>query len=100
ISYLTLELGLSWLVLAAFLRVPAGAKAVAPLALLGQTAFLFYLLHVHLLHAAARALGLEHHAGLGATYVAAAVTVLALFPVCTVYRRYKAAHPEGWARYV
>lgn len=100
LTYLALELGLSWLVLAALLRVRPESKALAPLSLLGQTAFFFYLLHVHLLEGASYALGLHRHAGLGATYLAAAATVLALTPLCAVYRRYKAAHPDGWARYV
>jgi len=103
LAYAALELGLMALLLALLLRAPLDgwrARVLGPLVLLGQTAFFFYLLHVHLLHAMARALGLERHAGLAATYAAAAVAVLVLFPLCALYRRYKAAHPDGWARYV
>ncbi len=103
LAYASLELGLMALLLALLLRVNetfAGARALSPLVLLGQTAFFFYLLHVHLLHGMAKALGVERHAGLGAAYGAAAVAVLVLFPLCALYRRYKAGHPDGWARYV
>ena len=74
--------------------------ALAPLVLLGQTAFFFYLLHVHLLHRAADVLGLLHGAGLLVSYAAAAGALAVLMPLCALYRRYKAAHPEGWTRYV
>jgi uncharacterized membrane protein len=100
LSYTALELGLMAILLAAFLRAPAGSRALWPLVLLGQTAFFFYLLHAHLLHAAAWALGLSRGAGLRATYVAAAATIAVLLPLCAAYRRYKSAHPDGWARYV
>jgi uncharacterized membrane protein len=104
LAYLALELGLMALLLALFLQL-SGDDGKSPrglgwLALLGQTAFFFYLLHAHLLHGVARVLGLERHAGLAATYAAAALTVAALVPLCAVYRRYKAAHPAGWTRYV
>jgi hypothetical protein len=100
LSYAALELGLMAILLALLLRVPPGARWLGPLVLLGQTAFFFYLLHVHLLHAMARALGLERHAGLPATYEAAAAAVVVLLPLCALYRRYKVAHPDGWTRYV
>ncbi len=103
LSYLCLELGLMGLLLALFLRVgPASPFRVAlsPLVLLGQTAFFFYLLHVHLLEGAAHGLGLVRQEGLAGAFVAAAIAVAILYPLCAVYRRYKAAHPDGWARYV
>jgi peptidoglycan/LPS O-acetylase OafA/YrhL len=74
--------------------------ALRPVLVLGQTALFFYLLHVHVLELASWALGLSHRAGLAATYLAAAATVLALYPLCVWYRGYKAAHPTGWPRYV
>ncbi len=100
LSYAALELGLMALLLAVFLRVPAGSRGLRPLVLLGQTAFFFYLLHVHLLEGAAHGLGLFRSLGLPGTYAAAAAALLVLIPLCAVYRRYKAAHPEGWTRYV
>ena len=67
---------------------------------LGQTALFFYLLHVHVLTLAADLLGAGHRGGLAETYVAAFVAVVVLYPVCRWYRGYKAAHPNGWPRYV
>jgi uncharacterized membrane protein len=98
LSYCALELGLMALVIALLLRVPGLARG--PLLLLGQTALFFYLLHVHLLEGAAHALGLYRREGIGATLVATALAVAVLTPLCAVYRRYKASHPDGWTRYV
>jgi hypothetical protein len=70
------------------------------LLVLGQTAFFFYLLHVHLLEGAALALGWREKFGVGSAYLGGAAIVLALFPACLRYRRYKRAHPNGWIRYL
>ena len=104
LAYAALELGVMALCLAALFllarRLPAAARRLHPLLVLGQTALLFYLLHVHALTLAAWALGASHRGGLVATYAAAAGTVVLLYPLCARYRRYKLAHPDGWARYV
>jgi uncharacterized membrane protein len=103
VSYTTLELGLMAIALALLFRLERSAAAVRvlwPLLMLGQTALLFYLLHVHVLMAAARLLGTAHRGGLGVTYAAALAVAALLYPACVWYRRYKAAHPDGWARYV
>ena len=105
LSFIALELGLAALCLAAFLRMDRQAPAIVhralqPLAVLGQTALFFYLLHVHVLTLAAYLLGAGHRGGLAETYVAAFVAVVVLYPVCRWYRGYKAAHPSGWPRYV
>jgi uncharacterized membrane protein len=104
LSYTTLELGLTCLLLAAFLRVDDGRARpwLRPLSVLGSTAFFYYLLHVALIQFVG--LKLLHidpttH-GLTKTWVGAALTVLALYPLCVQYRRYKAAHPDGWTRYI
>jgi uncharacterized membrane protein len=97
LAYTALELGIMALLYAALAPVAAKLK---PLLLLGQTSFFFYLLHVHLLEGASYALGLHRLSGLGATWLAAGATVTVLLPLCARYRRYKAAHPDGWARYV
>jgi hypothetical protein len=39
-------------------------------------------------------------AGLAKTWIAAGVTLAVLLPLCWLYRRYKTAHPNGWARYI
>lgn len=102
LSYTTLELGLAFLLLALFLIVDHGERPLLqPLMVLGSTAFFYYLLHVHVLNL----VQLVSHAdrnqhGLVKTYVASALVLAALYPLCTRYRRYKAAHPDGWTRYI
>jgi uncharacterized membrane protein len=103
LSYAALELGLMALLLAGFWRLEerlGEVKGLEPLRTLGQTALFFYVLHVHLLEGAAAALGVKKQLGLTATYVAAAAALAVLYPACVWYRRYKAAHPDGWTRYV
>jgi uncharacterized membrane protein len=103
LSFTALELGLMAVGLGLLFRLdarPAPSGTRGPLLVLGQTALFFYLLHAHVLVLVAWLLGLEHQAGLGVTYVAAAGALVALYPACAWYRRYKAAHPDGWARYV
>jgi uncharacterized membrane protein len=105
VSYVTLELGLMLLVLAALAQSarverPSPSPASSPLVVFGQTPMFFYLLHIPLLALAARALGLEHALGLGATYGFAALAALLLFPACTWYRRYRTAHPMSFTRYL
>jgi uncharacterized membrane protein len=104
LAFMALELGLAALLLATLLRLdrrePAAPRALRPLALLGQTALFFYLLHVHVLTLAAHLVGAAHRSGLAATYAAAFVAVVVLYPACRWYRGYKAARPDGWPRYV
>jgi uncharacterized membrane protein len=103
LSYTTLELGLMALALAALLAVERTQGADVrrgPLLVLGQTALFYYLLHVHLLAAGAWALGVHQRAGLEASYLGAAATLVALYPLCAWYGRYKRGHPDGWTRYV
>lgn len=104
ITFVTLELGLAFLVLAAMFALddPSRPRRVfAPLALLGSTAFLYYLLHVHLAALAQLILQLDRHShGLAKTWLSAAIVVLVLAGPCWLYRRYKAAHPDGWTRYL
>jgi len=88
LSFTALELGLAALCLATFLAV------------LGQTALFFYLLHVHVLTLGAHLLGAAHRGGLGATYAASCIAVVLLYPLCAWYRDYKQARPDGWPRYV
>jgi uncharacterized membrane protein len=102
VSFDLLEFGIAALVLAAMYAVEARAtpSSTGLLLVLGQTPMFFYLLHIPILVVSANALGVAHKLGLGATYGFAALTVGALYPACRAYRRYKAAHPDGWTRYV
>jgi uncharacterized membrane protein len=102
LSYDTLELGLCFLFLAGFFRL-AERRAPGPgnlLLVLGQTPMFFYLLHFPLLELSAKVLGVDHKLGIAAAFLGAATVVVALYPACRVYGRYKAAHPGGWTRYV
>jgi uncharacterized membrane protein len=103
LSYSALELGLTFLLLALFFLLdgPEERPRLQPLAVLGSTAFFYYLLHAHLLNGAAFFSHEDRNShGLLKTYVATAVVLVVLYPACVRYRRYKAAHPNGWARYI
>lgn len=104
LAYMSLELGLGLCLLALFLWLDEPGKArplFAPLSLLGSTAFFYYLLHVHLMAGVQALFTFDTHAGgLAKTWVAAALAIAALAGPCWLYRRYKAAHPSGWARYI
>ena len=100
LAYLACELGVAWLLLAALWTADLPAWARGPLTVLGQSAFFFYLLHAHLLRLGAWSLGLLRSSGLVATYLAAAVVIAGLLPLCARFRRYKLAHPESVAKYL
>jgi uncharacterized membrane protein len=100
LSYTACELGLAWLLLAAFWKATLPRWVAGVLTPLGQGAFFFYLLHRHLLVLMAWLLGLQRQAGLAATYLGAAVAIALLIPLCQRFRRYKVAHPGGWAQYI
>jgi uncharacterized membrane protein len=100
LAFTACELGLAWLLLAAFSSAPLPRWAASVLTPLGQNAFFFYLLHVHLLVGAAWLLGLHHKAGLGATYLSAAIAIAVLLPACRAYGRYKRSHPNSLAQYI
>jgi uncharacterized membrane protein len=102
LAYTALELGLCWLCLAGLFEL---AKRREPrsnslLLVLGQTPLFFYVLHFPLLLGTAAWLGLEQKLGLAETYAGATTVVCLLYPLCRWYRAYRAAHPDGWARYV
>jgi uncharacterized membrane protein len=101
ISYITLELGIAALLLAGlFLITERRPDFAAPVRVLGQVALFYYLLHAHLLVLVAALAGVHEKLGLGATYLGTLAVLAALFPLCAVYRRYKASHPGGWRQYV
>lgn len=102
LSFVALELGLSWGILALVLRLSRRSppRPSSPFIVLGRTPMFFYLLHIPLLALTARALSVEHALGLGAAYSFGMLAVLILYLPCRWYGRYKAAHPDGWAGYV
>ena len=104
ITYTCLELGLGLVILALFTTLDGRDEprpAFAVLSLLGGTAFFYYLIHVHLIGLVQAVWKLDTRShGLDKTWLAAALTVAVLVWPCARYRRYKVAHPDGWARYV
>ena len=100
LAYLACELGIAWLLLSALWTADLPAPLRAPLTVLGQSAFFFYLLHAHLLRFAAWSTGLLRQSGLAATYLSAAVVIALLLPLCARFRRYKLSHPESLAKYI
>ena len=102
VSYTALELGVMCLCLAALFAVSRRwvPSVNHPLVVLGQTPMFFYLLHFPLLVGTSHLFGLHRQLGLGATYLGAAAVVIVLYPVCRLYRTYKAAHKESWVRFI
>jgi uncharacterized membrane protein len=105
LSFAALELGLMGLCLGGLLLLE-GRRARppwrgSPVLVFGQTALFFYVLHLPLLGAAATFLtGGIGRRGLPEAYAAAALALLALYPVCRLYRAWKSAHPRGLAQYL
>jgi uncharacterized membrane protein len=103
LSYTTLELGLGLGLLGLLLTADDSRprRWLAPLGVFGATALFYYLLHVHLLAIAQALLPLDRNAhGLGKTYLAAIAVLLALYPLCARYQKYKSRRPNGWTRYI
>jgi uncharacterized membrane protein len=105
LAFVTLELGIMALFLAAFMKLERRSKGPAwdrnPLLVLGQTALFFYVLHFVLLGASAQMIagGMRMH-GLPETYLVAGIVVVGLLPFCIAFRAYKRAHPRGFAQYI
>jgi uncharacterized membrane protein len=100
LAYATLELGLMALALAALTASAPHEDAAGPLAVLGQTALFFYLLHVHVLAGVGALTGTAGRGDVLGAWLGGLAVVVALWPLCRRYRRYKRAHPDGWARFV
>ena len=104
LTFALLELGLMALVLWGFFRyqrkMKGPARAWNPLLVFGQTAFFFYLIHMHILIFSALAMGMFMKQGLGAAYLAALAVLVLLYPVCLWFRRFKARRPRSWVRYI
>ena len=104
ISFVALELGLMALLLAGLFRWQRlrgdRVKGHHPLLVFGQTPLLFYILHIFLLETSGRLLGLYEGGGLGLSWLATAVVLIILYPICHWYRAYKLAHRHSWLRFL
>jgi uncharacterized membrane protein len=99
LAYAALELGIAFALLAAVWHV-ARPWLLAPLALFGQTALFFYLLHVHILKGVAVALGVYRANGLWVVYLAWLALLALLYPACRWYLGVKRRHPDSVLRFV
>lgn len=100
ITFLTLELGVMALLLAGFYRLERRGAQLRWLTVLGQAALFYYVIHIHAIGAVTTLLGLKDKGGVAAALIGAALAVLALSVPTARYQRYKAAHPNGWTRYL
>jgi uncharacterized membrane protein len=102
LSFSALEMGLMFLILAflfAWYR-NRNASAANPLHVFGRTPLFFYIIHVHLLAAAAWVLNLRRAFGLIETYLVTVIALLVLYPLCRWYDRVKQARPKSFLRYL
>jgi hypothetical protein len=97
LAYYSLELGILFLCLALLrtIEVRIGVRENGVFYVFGQTAMFYYLVHRLAFETPATYFGLRGFDGLAATYGAAAVMLVLLYPMCTWYRTVKAAHPSG-----
>jgi len=102
LSFAALTLALMFLLLAGLTVWFRGhpPRAAGPLTVFGRTPLFFYLLHVHLLTAAAHLLGLHRAGGLPAALAAAAAALVVLYPLCRWFGRLKQARPASLLRYL
>jgi len=102
LTYMTLEIGLLWLCLAALMRLEPriGVRPNGVFLVFGQTAMFFYLVHRLAFEVPATYFGLRGAGGLSTTYIAAAILLVAIYPACLWYRAVKAAHPLSVLRFV
>jgi uncharacterized membrane protein len=102
LAYYSLELGILFLCLALLrtIEVRIGVRENGVFYVFGQTAMFFYLVHRLAFETLARYFGLRGFDGLVATYGAAAVMLMLLYPMCRWYRTVKAAHPRSLLKYL
>lgn len=99
ISYISLELGLMAIILAAllWLQQKVSVRQYGPILVFGQTALFFYLAHFAVL--TMLTLFLER-AGLEQAYLAAAITLVMLYPICCAYRALKWRCSDSILRFI
>jgi uncharacterized membrane protein len=102
LTFAALELGLMFLILAVLFVWYRNRKAspANPLQVFGRTPLFFYVIHVHLLAAAAWLLNMHQTGGLRETYVATGAALMVLYPLCRWYDRLKQSYPQSLLRYL
>jgi uncharacterized membrane protein len=102
ITYTGLELGLLCVILAALMTFERriGFRPNGILLVFGQTAMFFYLAHRLAFEIPATYFGLRGAGDLSTTYAVSIVAIVALYPACRWYRRFKAAHPASVLKYL
>ena len=102
LTFAALELGLMFLTLAVLFvwYRNRNASPANPLQVFGRTPLFFYLIHVHLLAAAAWLLNMHQTGGLSETYLATGAALVVLYPLCRWYDRLKQSHPKSLLRYI
>jgi uncharacterized membrane protein len=101
ITFYALELGILFICLAALRTIEPhiGVRRNGVLLVYGETAMFFYLVHRLALEIPATWFGLRGAGDLQTTYVVAVVLLVALYPACLWYRKFKAAHPDSILKY-
>ena len=91
LSFAALELSIMFLCLAVLFSYyqNKSARALSPLTVYGQTPLFFYVLHVHLMAAAAWVLDLRRGGGLIETLLATLAVLILLYPACLWFRQVK-----------
>jgi len=103
--YSLMELGLMALLLVVFLRherrMQGPPRENNPLLVFGQTSLFFYMIHFVLLGGSAIAItGGTGLRGLTEAYLAAGLTIVALYPTCIGYRALKRKYPKSFLKYI
>ena len=102
LSFATLELGIMFVCLSMLFAYNKykPPQIWNPLTVYGQTPLFFYILHVHLLSAAAWLLDLKKKGGLSETLLATLAVLIFLYPACWWYRRLKISHKHPLLKYL
>jgi uncharacterized membrane protein len=102
ISFSAYAMGTMFLLLAIFwawYQKRPGSPA-NPLLVFGRTPLFFYVIHVHLLAAAAHLLGIYKTGGLRETFAATIMVLMILYPLCRWYGHIKQTRSRGILRYL
>jgi hypothetical protein len=102
LTYASLELGLTWLILAWLMQIEPviGVRPNGVFLVFGQTAMFFYLVHRLALEIPATYFGLRGFGNLATTYIVAVPLLILLYPLCRWYRSLKQRHPQSFLKYI